>query len=380
MDTDTIQLLLILILFVLGMLSLFLITHPRGNRKSNTLLGILLLSWSLMLLDSLAIISGWTVSHTRLAFWTNQLFLVIGPLLYLYTRSVLHPHFRLRAVDLWHLLPFVLILGATQIGWQSLPADIRLEAVKTAYTMREDWLGGLILIIQAQFGIYLWLAFRELKRYSLQLKNNYSRGDQINLPWLRFFLWGILIVVGIGALQNLMRFLTDSNQGYEWSILISGFALLTFFVWFTLKALRQPEIFSGLPPLTPPPSERSMTEAEQASLRALADRLQSYMQEHQAFLQPDLSLKALAVQLSVSPRDLSQAINRILGQSFFDYINQHRITLAQQKIAKAEDPKITVLEIMYEVGFQSKSSFNTAFKKFTGMTPTQWKAQTQHAE
>ncbi|MEM8887199.1 MAG: helix-turn-helix domain-containing protein [Bacteroidota bacterium] len=83
----------------------------------------------------------------------------------------------------------------------------------------------------------------------------------------------------------------------------------------------------------------------------------------------------MAAKISIPPRELSRSINRIHGQSFFDYINRHRIQLAQEKIRQATDPKITVLEIMYEVGFQSKSSFNTAFKKFAGMTPTQWKAQ-----
>lgn len=377
MDTQTIQTLLILILFVLGMLSLFLITHPKGNRRSNTLLGSLLLAWMLMFLESLGIVSGWTISYTRLAFWTNQLFWVLGPLLYGYICAVLNPQFRLRKGHIWHLLPFGLVLMSTQIAWQSLPDEIRVEAVTHAYEMREGWLGWLILLPHIQFGIYWWLSFRELKRYQLKLANNYSRVDQVQLPWLRFFLWGILLAVVIGAGQNVIRFLSDYDKGYEWSILVSGFVLLGFFCWFIFKALRQPEIFSGLPTLTQASNqvEPSLDEQEQKALQDLANRLQTYMATEQVFLQSDLSLKELAIQLSVSPRELSRAINRIIGQSFFDYINQQRIELAKEKIAEAPDPKITVLEIMYEVGFQSKSSFNTSFKKFAGMTPTQWKKQ-----
>ena len=375
MHTDTIQIILILILFLLGMLSLFLITHPRGNRRSNTLLGILLLIWMLMLLDSLGIISGWTISHTRMAFWGNQLFWLIGPLLYFYTRSVLDIHFRLQPSHLWHLLPLLLMLIPTQIAWQSLPEEIRVVGVQNAFSMRAGWLGLLMLLPHIQFGTYLWLAFRELKRYRIQLANNYSREDQVQLPWLTFLLGGILLVVLIGLVQNFFRFLTGYEWAYEQSILLSGLILLGFFGWIIQKALHQPEIFSGLDSLTLDHSEPDLSELERADLQQLADRLQAHMETQQAYLQPDLSLKELAVQLSVSPRELSRAINRIFGQNFFDYINQNRIALAQQKIAESEDPKLTVLEIMYEVGFNSKSSFNTAFKKFAGMTPTQWKAK-----
>jgi AraC-like DNA-binding protein len=372
-NNNTIQILLILILFLLGMLGLFLITHPRGNRRSNTLLGALLLAWMLVLADSLGILTGWTAGHSRLAFWGNQLFWLIGPFLFLYTRSVLDPQFRLRPRHLWHVLPLLLMLLPTQLAWQTLPEEIRVEALQNAFSMRDGWLGLLLMAPYVQFGVYLLASFRELKRYRGQLANNYSREDQVQLPWLQFFLWGILVVVMLGVLQNLIRFLTSSALFYELSILAGGIALLTFFGLFIFKALRQPEIFSGLPALTSPPPEQQLNDQEKQALTILADRLQTYTQTQQPYLKPDLSLKELAAQLSVSPRELSQAINRILGQNFFDFVNQHRIELAQRKIAESNDPKVTVLEIMYEVGFQSKSSFNTAFKKFTGMTPTQWK-------
>lgn len=375
MDTSSIQTLLTLILFVLGLLSLFLISHPRGNRRSNTLLGVLLLSWSMMFLDSLGIISGWTLSYTRLAFWGNQFFWVIGPLIYFYTRSVLDPDFRLEKKHFWHFLPFLLLLFLSQAAWQTVPDEIRTLGVQNAYAMQDAWLGAIILLMHSQFAIYLWLSFRELKSYRNRLANNFSAEDQVQLPWLRNLLWGILIIIVLGLIQNVLRFLSDSSKGYEITLLISGIALLAFFGWLVWVAMRKPEIFSGLSPLKLDTQEKKMDQEEARELQQVADRLQTYMREEQVFLQPDLSIKELAAKLSIPPRELSRSINRIHGQSFFDYINRHRIELAQEKIREAADPKITVLEIMYEVGFQSKSSFNTAFKKFSGMTPTQWKAQ-----
>ena len=64
-----------------------------------------------------------------------------------------------------------------------------------------------------------------------------------------------------------------------------------------------------------------------------------------------------------------------LGKSFFDLINSYRIEEAKKMIKEPEDEKMTISEVMYKVGFNSKSSFNTAFKKYTGLTPSEYKSQ-----
>ncbi|WP_408641487.1 helix-turn-helix domain-containing protein [Spirosoma telluris] len=66
-----------------------------------------------------------------------------------------------------------------------------------------------------------------------------------------------------------------------------------------------------------------------------------------------------------------------MGQHFFDYINRHRIEEAKRLFRQSTDAKLTVLEVLYQVGFNSKSSFNTLFRKYTGQTPTDYKNQTK---
>jgi AraC-like DNA-binding protein len=97
------------------------------------------------------------------------------------------------------------------------------------------------------------------------------------------------------------------------------------------------------------------------------------MQSEKPYLEPELSLDELALQLSIKPRVLSQAINDILQQNFFDFINRYRIEEARRLLTNPADKKITVLEVLYKVGFNSKSSFNTLFKKYTGLTPTEFR-------
>jgi AraC-like DNA-binding protein len=75
----------------------------------------------------------------------------------------------------------------------------------------------------------------------------------------------------------------------------------------------------------------------------------------------------------MNPKELSVLINQHLNQHFFDFVNEYRIEEEKLLLKNPEKKEFTVLDILYEVGFNSKSSFNTAFKKHTGLTPTQFK-------
>ena len=91
------------------------------------------------------------------------------------------------------------------------------------------------------------------------------------------------------------------------------------------------------------------------------------------YLDPKFSLSDLSEKLSISTKHLSQVINQSFDQSFFDFINAYRIQEVQQILKESGNDKVTVLEAMYQAGFNSKSSFNTAFKKVTGQTPSEFR-------
>ncbi|HCW08023.1 MAG TPA: hypothetical protein DGG95_11740 [Cytophagales bacterium] len=103
----------------------------------------------------------------------------------------------------------------------------------------------------------------------------------------------------------------------------------------------------------------------------LLNRLRLLMSEQKPFLKPDFSLPELADQMKISVHQLSQVINDGLGKSFFEMTAEHRIEEAKHLLK--EKPNIKVEEIAEEVGYNSKSSFNTAFKKLTGKTPSEWR-------
>jgi AraC-like DNA-binding protein len=104
-------------------------------------------------------------------------------------------------------------------------------------------------------------------------------------------------------------------------------------------------------------------------------RLTQMMEEEKVYLDADLTLKKLAKRLNVHYNHLSQIINERMGKSFNDFINSYRIGEAKVKLADPAEGKKTILEIAYDTGFYSKSVFNTAFKKFTGKTPSEFRKE-----
>ena len=100
------------------------------------------------------------------------------------------------------------------------------------------------------------------------------------------------------------------------------------------------------------------------------------MTEEKPYLDFELTLQKLAIQVDIPERELSLLINHHLNKHFFDFINEYRINDAKILLKDPTKKELTVLEILYEVGFNSKSSFYTAFKKATNQTPTEYRKST----
>jgi len=145
------------------------------------------------------------------------------------------------------------------------------------------------------------------------------------------------------------------------------FTFVNTIVW---KALNQPLIFSGVEQEDAVSNSGALSEFE----RAEYDRkVQQAITTEHAFLNSDLTLDELAERTSIPAKKLSQFINEYYRQNFFDFVNSYRINEAKRILTESKDPKLTVQEVMYQSGFNSKSSFNTLFKKKTGQTPSEFR-------
>ena len=151
---------------------------------------------------------------------------------------------------------------------------------------------------------------------------------------------------------------------------------LGFICWLVLKALHNPDIFNGISSelqlVSKIKLESDVHKLIPNDIEEIV-QLKDHMVKNKSYLDPSLSVTGLARQLQLPVKELSLLINHSLNQHFFDFINGYRIQEAMKILIDPMRKEYTILEILYEVGFNSKSSFNTAFKKHTLLTPTQYR-------
>ncbi len=218
--------------------------------------------------------------------------------------------------------------------------------------------------------IYTGLTLRVLRAHAQKFQNGALSLERISWQWLRQLTFGFG-----GFVLLLLTYIIALRLGFPYSrgldaLVLVCLAGLIYALGF--MTLRRPEIFSGALTLKAAPKyeKSALTSARAETYLA---KLRQIMAAEKLYAQSELKLADLAEKLDLSPHHLSQIINEKLGQNFFDFINHYRITAAQQWLEDPAKQNYTILSIALEVGFNNKASFNSAFKKHTGMTPSQFR-------
>jgi AraC-like DNA-binding protein len=390
MRLDLTSILFVLIIFQLLFLSTFLFTQQKGKRISHWLLATFFLSIALNLLDVFLLMNRAYSSCPALAGWGSCIPLVFGPLLYLYTRSVLEK----RSGFSWvHFVPFLVFFLGTEILYVSEPRATQELLLQNALAHRFHWSISLASsIIFLQFSLYIAFSLDLIARHKKAAAQHFSNPGQTSLSWLYTMLVFFMFLM-IGTTLNGLLAGTPLANHYLLTFSVIILAMLIFINRVLLKALHTPYFFAfeegeeGNPArdVTEREASGDVTESnavessallpENKESAAMAQRLRQFMQNEKPWLDPDLSLEQLASGIGQKPKMLSVVINETLGQNFFDFINHYRIDEAKRLLTNPVDKKITVSEVLYAVGFNSKSSFNTLFKKYTGQTPTEFRRQ-----
>jgi AraC-like DNA-binding protein len=370
------DLLFILVIFQLLVLCCFLYTRKTGRRVSNRLLGTFFLSICLNLLDVFLLRTGLYFTYPSLAGWGSCLPLTFGPLLYCYTQSVIYKDFSITIKRAGHFLPFLVFFFITEFLYLRLPADSKMQLLTRLLNHRIAagfvWVSGIILL---QFLFYAILSLREISRYKKATNQLFSNPQSTGVSWLYSTIVFFIVMMVITTLNGLLA----QSALAKYYLLAFNLVLLVVLVYIirvVLKALDQSHFFSfaGQADVSAlSVFKTKLNESEKNEREKIVQSAKDLMKNNKPYLDPELTLDQLATLLSLKPRALSQAINEILNQNFFDFINRYRIEEAAKLLANPVDKKITVLEILYEVGFNSKSSFNALFKKYMGLTPTEFK-------
>ena len=361
----------ILASFQLLFVSVFLFTHNKGNRRNNGLLGLVFLLFALSLGDFALRISGIEFRLQAMHLIDDGFFFLYGPMIYFYVRRIVYRDLHWKAKDLLHLIPFLgYCLYLIYLLVMLNPEEQRQLTQKIVNASLPAWvyLGGLSVYVYTL--IYLWLANRTINTYRSVIKNKFSTLDKINLNWLKFILQSFAVITVVAMIHNVIPAL--GNLIFLYNSLILLLIITFFFINRVLvKALHQPEIFAGIE-LKEAREKYTGSKLKHDELERYFSHLLSILETEKLYLDPDLSLQTLARHMQISSKDLSQVINQRSGKNFFDFINSYRCEEAKN-LMRTSDPKVTILEILYEAGFNSKSSFNKEFKKLSGTTPTEYR-------
>lgn len=320
-------------------------------------------------------------------------FLTIGPTLWFLILKLTHiPSETVKTSRIAHLITPVIALGIA-LWLVMIPREQQLalflqdtQDEASMHRLILPTLFALFIFWLLQSGWYIVAITRRLMLYRSQLRRYFSNTEQRDLRWITWFGNTFIISWGILALSHFMVFAQYQFLTMEAGALMSLCLLLLL----VLNGHRQKPGFDAVPeseqelsavlaakPLAEPEHRAQDSKYENSALSSedvqrYWHRLEHWMHTESGFLKADLTMPGLAKSVGISASYISQTLSEAYGSHFYDYVNQKRVEYACTRLTLTDE---TVLDIALNAGFNSRSSFYTAFKKHKNLTPSQFRAQ-----
>lgn len=361
------------------------------ERLSDTLLGWLLIGLCFDIWIYMLGFGGIEIFWKELEFFPRTLGFLVPPLVYFYLKSQFDTAFRFRLRDARHALPFVIDTAYHVLVWAMGPAVVHEweTAVHNPYLGQPFFVLGV-----AQQFLYLYWSLQLYRAYRAWTKTQFSDTEIISFRWFRNFLLALTVTLTFSLLMTLVDLWLDLNYWQDWWGNLVGVVLI---YYVSIEGYAQPQMANKLhfnpdnpvaelsieqqPTRTAASASATqtglITEANSAK-NALPDlperlsRLLTHMTNDKPYLDADLSLTDLARRLHTNPVVLSQVINTGAGQNFNDFVNQYRVDEFKRQVRNPANAHLSFLGLALDCGFNSKATFNRAFKKFTRLSPKEF--------
>ena len=326
------------------LLSIFLWSYRKGNSTANKILSLLILTLSFRVGKSVFMELGNGID-LRLIFIGLSTLLIIGPLFLLYTELLTNANYKLTKQ---HLIHFILFIPALGFGfWIS---KNRVEQLPTSIFV------VLFIIYYSHYLAYLLVALKKI----IKVKEGEKKET---VKWLKI-LSATLAIIWLIYVLNLFEDIVPYIFGpIAYSLLIFAVAFIAFKNGYIEKVGAV---------------KYKTTSVEQGEIEALYDKVVNLIKNKEQYKDNNISLKSLSKSLNTSTQKLSMAINSNSSNNFNVFVNSYRIDTAKEMLQDKKYTHYTIAAIAYEVGFNSLSSFNEAFKKQTKQTPIAFKNQSQN--
>lgn len=365
------------------LLSALIFFHRRSDKSVNKFLSLYIISITAVMIMPLTM---------NLVGWQNSYFIqplpVLPPVfLYLYILSFkekitwkkAYPHFIIFFVILLLSYKNMSAIAALYPNTAQIPA----EAFQRPFTI------FIVIVKTTQHLAYYFGCRKALSSYQRSIQGLFSDTSRIDLRWVRFLLNGLIVL--IGAFLVLYPLMIKFPEYFD-ALLLLNMAVATPYIYITtFKGILQPTIWQIQPKakkeikeekiVAQTKTQTTATEISRTSKAKLSPavideikhKLKLVMEQDKLFLESELTLQQLSEKLSYPTYQVSQAINEGMKKSFYDLINGYRVEKAKQLLLDPKNSNYTILSVGFEAGFNSKTTFNTVFKKFTGFSPTEFR-------
>ncbi|GAB5522358.1 MAG: hypothetical protein Roseis2KO_02300 [Roseivirga sp.] len=319
-------------------LTSYFLFNKKETRYTNVYLGLLLLALVIRIGKSVFFYfdSGLNENYILLGLLGCM---AIGPMTLYFARSQISGNKTFDRKSLLHLIP-MLSLAVYAVFFVSYNEN------------RELWSGFIVRGIYYYWGLYTVYTVLLVVREVYIRKNIFPESG-----WTQGVVFGVALIW--------LAYLTSSFTSYLTGALTFSFAvyLLAWIIITNARKKEQPKKTK-----TAPATTMATEEVERISLK-----IKSVLMEEQRFKAPDLTMPALAKLTGQTPHQFSSFINEQLNQNFSQLINSYRIEAAREMLRTKDH--LTVEAIGFDCGFNSPSTFHTAFKKATGLTPAGYRKQ-----
>jgi len=350
------------------LLIIFISVKPASNRNAKVILAALL---AVILLIQFSNLCEAGYVYRKVHGITNLfrgLGLLLGPLLYGYTLSILHPGFKLKKIYLLHSLPYFIAVITIYLQNRNLDSRIivlTIDAVMNG-TIKMTLASSLWFIgYFVQFAIYFILIFRAILKCIRNPAELYMFPMKDRVKWLKKMLavFSLIVLMYLGiTIYVLISGYYSVKGNFIYSTLLGTLIYIIAWQAYRDASLLNPHFDKRY---------RSIT-LENGSEIELMKKLTYFFDQEKVFLNPDVRIASLAKQMNTTPHILSKIINDRLGKGFTELVNEYRIEEAKKRLADPAFNRYSIMGIAMDVGFTSKSSFNKSFKRLNGQTPSQY--------
>jgi len=350
------------------------LARPDQRRDRVLFFGILLVALMAHMLGQLLVISDAYEAAPHLVGFDLSIKMALGPAVYFYTRALISPEQpKFGGLDWTALIGPALVVLVT-LPFAGLSATEKLALVDPATRNPEHFqiaiftcTSALILFLVFT-AFYITAALRLQMRHRREMMQQFANIERKSLDWLRAILLVFAGAWAFFAIKQILWLTGSSIPAFSLGLALTEALAIAAFAFL---GLNQPDLrFELAQEAATEPEPRRPILSDERLVRTAA-KLTRALKTDKLYADNTLSLRKLSDITGVTKNHISETLSQHLGVNFFDFVNSHRAAEARRLLAETE---MTILEIALEVGFNSRSTFNAAFKKHVGSTPSQYRS------